>query len=428
MKQGLDIAIPLTGRLILVLAPEALTLGLPLHTNLPTAVYRTPSSWSNHTIDITFERLGTESFLFMVETYRGSDRLTFKYDYMGRRVEKCVYSNTTLTSKTLFVYDGFKCVEELDGMNGNALSMLHTWQPFDVGLDVILATTDGNGTSYFLHDANKNVMENTSSSGSVLTSHVYAPFGLALSTIHAHIGFSSEYLDKQIVLGYYNFRNLGFKIGRWSSRDIISEIGSLNIYAFVNNKSIEKVDLLGLAKLVLTYDYADDSYFFERWFFMPGDTSSVLNISETKKDISSKIRHYHPEGKDPCDCIQHITFTGHSGIPGTITFGSGEQISADDIRRINNTLDEKRRKIYEQSIKNEQDFLNFVNGYLRKNAKVEFAECQSGGGDNGEILKEYLKTIFSPDVILVLYNTNIKWSYSGVIEVPEKCKNRIFLA
>ena len=44
-------------------------------------------------------------------------------------------------------------------------------------------------------------------------------------------------------------------------------------------------------------------------------------------------------------------------------------------------------------------------------------------GDNGEILKEYLKTIFSPDVILVLYNTNIKWSYSGVIEVPEKCKN-----
>lgn len=80
----------------------------------------------------------------------------------------------------------------------------------------------------------------------------------------------------------------------------------------------------------------------------------------------------------------------------------------------------KEEKFYEQSIKNEQDFLNFVNGYLCKNAKVEFAECQSGGGDNGEILKEYLKTIFSPDVILVLYNTNIKWSYSGVIEVPEK--------
>ena len=125
MKQGLDIAIPLTGRLILVLAPEDLTLGLPLHTNLTTAVYRTPSSWSHHTIDITFERLGTENFLFMVETYRGSDRLAFKYDYMGRRVEKCVYSGNILTSRTLFVYDGFKCVEELDALNNSVVSLRH---------------------------------------------------------------------------------------------------------------------------------------------------------------------------------------------------------------------------------------------------------------------------------------------------------------
>ena len=97
----------------------------------------------------------------MVETYKGNDRLTFRYDYMGRRVEKCVYSDNTLTSKTLFVYDGFKCVEELDALNGNAVQKRHTWQPFDAGLDVLLATTDDNGTAYFLHDANKNVMQKT---------------------------------------------------------------------------------------------------------------------------------------------------------------------------------------------------------------------------------------------------------------------------
>lgn len=49
MKQGLDIAIPLTGRLFLVLASEALTLGLPLHTNLPTAVYDTYSTYKDET-------------------------------------------------------------------------------------------------------------------------------------------------------------------------------------------------------------------------------------------------------------------------------------------------------------------------------------------------------------------------------------------
>ena len=95
----------------------------------------------------------------MIETYKGSDRLTFKYDYMGRRVEKCVYSGNTLLSKTCYVYDGFKCVEELDALNGNAVTMRHFWQPFDAGLDVILATTDSSGTSFFLHDANKNVIK-----------------------------------------------------------------------------------------------------------------------------------------------------------------------------------------------------------------------------------------------------------------------------
>ena len=49
----------------------------------------------------------------MVETYKGTDRLTFRYDYMGRRVEKCVFSGNTLTSNIYYVYDDFKCIEEL---------------------------------------------------------------------------------------------------------------------------------------------------------------------------------------------------------------------------------------------------------------------------------------------------------------------------
>ncbi|MBQ6473600.1 MAG: hypothetical protein IJJ33_16555, partial [Victivallales bacterium] len=43
----------------------------------------------------------------MAETYKGADRLTFRYDYLGRRVEKCMYNGDALASRTLFVYDGF---------------------------------------------------------------------------------------------------------------------------------------------------------------------------------------------------------------------------------------------------------------------------------------------------------------------------------
>ena len=247
MKQGLDIAIPLTGRLILVLAPEDLTLGLPLHTNLTTAVYRTPSSWSHHTIDITFERLGTENFLFMVEIYRGSDRLTFKYDYMGRRVEKRVYSGDILTSKTLYVYDGFKCVEELDGLAGNAVLRRHAWQPFNVGLDVILATTDATGTSYFLHDANKNVMQKTDTNGALLEKYAYAPFGGNTGEARASIGFSSEAFDAATDLDYYNYRYYAPGLGRWTKRDPIGERGGEALNAFSGNNPITLIDHLGLA-------------------------------------------------------------------------------------------------------------------------------------------------------------------------------------
>ena len=139
----------------------------------------------------------------MVETYKGTDRLTFKYDYQGRRVEKCVYSDNTLTSRTLFVYDGFKCVEEMDGLDGNAVTMRHAWQPSDVGLDVILATTDADGTSFFLHDANKNVMQ---SIGVTSEHYIYSPFGTCLSLKSCHVGFSSEVHDTEADLNYYIFR------------------------------------------------------------------------------------------------------------------------------------------------------------------------------------------------------------------------------
>ena len=117
-----------------ILAALLLLLGLTLHAILPTAAYRTPSSWSRHTKDIACELLETGSSHRMVETYRGNDRLTFKYDYMGRRVERCV--------------------EELD---------------------VVIATTNAACTSCFLHDANKNVIQKTDANGALLEKYEYAP-------------------------------------------------------------------------------------------------------------------------------------------------------------------------------------------------------------------------------------------------------------
>ncbi|MBR0457787.1 MAG: hypothetical protein IJJ26_00985 [Victivallales bacterium] len=200
----------------------------------------------------------------MVETYRGTDRLTFKYDYMGRRVEKCVYSGNTLASKTLFVYDGFKCVEELDALSNNAVAMRHAWQPFDVGLDVILATTDTNGVSYFLYDANKNVIQKTTANGALLEKYAYAPFGKNAGVNNAHIGFSSEVRDDNTGICYYNYRYYVIDMALWLKRDPLYDLfvheseEMLNLYNYVNNNVINKNDYFGLSNELMGYTKCDD--------------------------------------------------------------------------------------------------------------------------------------------------------------------------
>jgi|GEM_PF-1830823 len=93
----------------------------------------------------------------LIETSKGNVKLQFAYDYMGRRVEKMVYSGTTLAQHTRFVYDGFKLAEELDALNGNAVLRRYSWQPDALGLDVPSSIYDAaaNASYSYAPDANK---------------------------------------------------------------------------------------------------------------------------------------------------------------------------------------------------------------------------------------------------------------------------------
>jgi RHS repeat-associated protein len=167
----------------------------------------------------------------MVETWKGDDRLTFQYDYMGRRVEKKVYDGQTLTPHLKFIYDGFKLVEELDALNADAPLRRYAWQPDDVGLDVVLQMMDvpGNTYSFHLHDANKNIRMLFNAVGVVVAEYDYDPFGQVTTTgDYALVNpyrFSSEFHDDDTGLIYYNYRYDSPIIGRWISCDPIAEAG-----------------------------------------------------------------------------------------------------------------------------------------------------------------------------------------------------------
>ena len=59
--------------------------------------------------------------------------------------------------------------------------------------------------------------------------------------------FSTKYQDDETDLLYYGYRYYNASTGRWSSRDRLKERGGPNLYAFVGDNPITRVDRLGLS-------------------------------------------------------------------------------------------------------------------------------------------------------------------------------------
>ena len=194
-----------------------------------------------------------ENRLIKAENAASGMKLEFDYDYMGRRIYKKVYENNTLVKHLKFVYDGYKLIEEFDGLNGDALVRRYVWQSGDFGLDVPVSVYDAAGNkTYFYHtDANKNITELSDENGGIVAHYEYSPFGslTASSGEYAEenpFRLSSEYSDMETGLVYYNYRYYSPELGRWLSRDPIEEQGGWNLYNIINNTIINNWDVLGL--------------------------------------------------------------------------------------------------------------------------------------------------------------------------------------
>ena len=140
-------------------------------------------------------------------------RLEFKYDYLGRRVEKKVLNNWTGTTGTTvthlkYVYDGHNLIAELNGSNNTVLST-YVW-----GLDLsgtihgaggvggLLMVKDGTKTYFPAYDGNGNVSALLDSAdGSLDAKYEYGAFGEPLRVGGTAIAadnpfrFSTKYTD-----------------------------------------------------------------------------------------------------------------------------------------------------------------------------------------------------------------------------------------
>jgi RHS repeat-associated protein len=190
-------------------------------------------------------------------------RLIFGYDYYGRRITKAAErwngSSWVTTSSNRFLYDSWNLIAELNATN-NAVIRSYVW-----GLDLsgsiqgaggvggLLAVNDAANSSHFcVYDGNGNIAALAKAAdGTVSANYEYGPFDELIRasgpvTKTNPLRFSTKYQDDETDFIYYGFRYYNPSTGRWLSRDPIKEASGPNLYGFLGNNSVTRVDVLGL--------------------------------------------------------------------------------------------------------------------------------------------------------------------------------------
>jgi len=169
----------------------------------------------------------------MVGAANGSTVAHYCYDYMSRRHQKIVNGVTNN-----FVYDGWNLVSEISNDGAQSITNHYVW-----GLDLSgtlqgaggiggLLSVTRNGMTYFpCYDANGNITDYADINGVVVAHREYDAYGNTLVASGSMVDdfsfwFSSKYLDRETGLYYYGYRQYSPELGRWLSRDPLTEYGA----------------------------------------------------------------------------------------------------------------------------------------------------------------------------------------------------------
>ncbi len=173
----------------------------------------------------------------LVAINNGPLRSEFTYDGFGRRVQMVEKNNGTVTGTKRLVWAGMALAEERSSLNA-------VTKRFFGGGEQIAGVN-----YYFARDHLGSVREMTDASGTVVVRYDYDPYGRRTKLsggLDADFGYTGHYVHAPSGLYLTLFRAYDADSGRWLNRDPIQELGGLNLYGYVGNNPINKVDPLGL--------------------------------------------------------------------------------------------------------------------------------------------------------------------------------------
>ena len=165
---------------------------------------------------VTTYEYDAENKLVRVDT--AGKTVNYKYDGLGRRVEKEVIDAGTTTTR--YVYDNEDILLELNG--ANTIVARYTHGP---GIDEPLIT-EKNGQPFYYHaDGLGSITEITNQSGTVVQRYAYSSFGKIESQLDANFvqpyTFTGRELDAETGLYFYRMRYYDSSTGRFLQADPI---------------------------------------------------------------------------------------------------------------------------------------------------------------------------------------------------------------
>jgi RHS repeat-associated protein len=177
----------------------------------------------------------------------------YKYDGIGRRVEKEVIG--AQTAVTRYLYDNEDVLLELN--SSNAVTARYTHGP---GVDEPLIM-EKNGQSFFYHrDGLSSVTDISSQAGAVVQHYAYSSFGQIESMLDSSFNqpytFTARELDPETGLYFYRARYYEPSIGRFLQPDPIGLAAGPNAYTYAGNMPATFVDPLGLDYVDVAANYA----------------------------------------------------------------------------------------------------------------------------------------------------------------------------
>jgi RHS repeat-associated protein len=188
--------------------------------------------------------------LVEVKVTGGSVVATHRYDGANRRVTKLTGANT----QHYYYSDQWQILEERLNAGTSADRRFVWGQRYP---DDLVLRDQGGARLYALHDyfhptavidTTGAVQERYGYDGFGTPRYMTAAFGSRASSVHGWETLYGAY-RYDLESGLYQVRNryLHAKLGRWLSRDPIDYNGGINLYGYVGNKALNKIDLFGLS-------------------------------------------------------------------------------------------------------------------------------------------------------------------------------------